>query len=123
MAGWHHQCNEHELGQTPGDAKRQGGLVCCSPWSHKELGMTGPLNNSNNIADSQCCVSFMYTAQWFSSAWWQVPLLNPGQLFATAWTIASQVPLSMGLSRGSSQPRDRTHISYVSCIGKQILYH
>ena len=31
MAGQHHQCNEHELGQTPGDCKRQGGLVCCSP--------------------------------------------------------------------------------------------
>ena len=21
MPGWHHQCNEHELGQTPGDAE------------------------------------------------------------------------------------------------------
>ena len=26
-------------------------------------------------------------------------------------------------SRGSSQPRNWTHISYVSCIGRQILYH
>ena len=26
-------------------------------------------------------------------------------------------------SRGSSIPRDRTHISYVSCIGRQVLYH
>ena len=25
--------------------------------------------------------------------------------------------------RGSSQPRDRTHISYVSCIGRWVLYH
>ena len=25
--------------------------------------------------------------------------------------------------RGSSQPRDRTHISYVSCIGRLVLYH
>ena len=25
--------------------------------------------------------------------------------------------------RGTSQPRDRTHISYVSRIGRQILYH
>ena len=29
----------------------------------------------------------------------------------------------MSFSRGSSWPRDWTHISYVSCIGKQILYH
>ena len=40
MAGWHHQCNGHELGQTSGDAEGQGGLVCCSPWDHKELDMT-----------------------------------------------------------------------------------
>ena len=26
-------------------------------------------------------------------------------------------------SRGSSQPRDQTCISYVSCIGRQVLYH
>ena len=26
-------------------------------------------------------------------------------------------------SRGSSQPRDGTHISYISCIGRQVLYH
>ena len=23
----------------------------------------------------------------------------------------------------SSQPRDQTHLSYVSCIGRQVLYH
>ena len=26
-------------------------------------------------------------------------------------------------SRGSSQPRDWTHISYVSCTGRRVLYH
>ena len=47
-----------------------------------------------------------------------------------------QVPLSMGIlqatilewiampsSRGSSWPRDQTHIAYVSCTGRQVLYH
>ena len=28
MAGWCHQCNEHELGQTPGDGEGHEGLVC-----------------------------------------------------------------------------------------------
>ena len=46
MAGWHHQCNGHEPGQTPGDGEGQGGLACCSPWGHKELDMTGRLNNN-----------------------------------------------------------------------------
>ena len=26
-------------------------------------------------------------------------------------------------SRGSSQPRDRTRVSYVSCVGRRVLYH
>ena len=29
---------------------------------------------------------------------------------------------AMPSSRESSQPRDRTHISYGSCIGRQVLY-
>ena len=56
-------------------------------------------------------------------------------LFAILWTVAHQVPLSVGFSqakvlewvavpssRGSSWPRDWTHISYVSCIGRWVLY-
>ena len=57
-------------------------------------------------------------------------------LFMTPWTVARQASLSMGVSRqeywnefampssrGSSQPGDKTHISYVFCICKWILYH
>ena len=29
----------------------------------------------------------------------------------------------MPFSRESFQPRDETHISYISCIGRQVLYH
>ena len=36
MAGQHHQCNEHVLGQTPGDGEGQGGLVYYSPWGYKD---------------------------------------------------------------------------------------
>ena len=35
MTGWHHQRNEHQLGQTPGDGEGQGGLVGCSPWGRR----------------------------------------------------------------------------------------
>ena len=57
-------------------------------------------------------------------------------LFVTLWTVAHQAPLSMGIlqarilgwvdmrsSRGSSQPRDQTRVSDVSCIGRWVLYH
>ena len=40
MAGWHHQCIGHELGQTLGDDEGQGSMACCSPWDHKELDTT-----------------------------------------------------------------------------------
>ena len=53
------------------------------------------------------------------------------QHFVTSWSIIHQVPLSMGFSqqgqlewvsmfsfRGSSQPRDGTHVSCVSCIAR-----
>ena len=62
-------------------------------------------------------------------------VLSRVPLFATPWTVAHQAPLSMGIlqarilergampsSRGSSQPREQTHI-YVSCIGRQTLHH
>ena len=57
-------------------------------------------------------------------------------LFTNLWTIALQAPLSMEIlqakilewvamlsSRRFSQPRDRTHDSFVSCIGGWVLYH
>ena len=31
--------------------------------------------------------------------------------------------VAMSSSRGSSQPKDRTRVSYVSCIGRCVLYH
>ena len=62
-------------------------------------------------------------------------VLSHVPLFVTLWTVAHQAPLSMGTlhvriqeqvtifsSKGSSQPRDQTRISCVSCVGRQILY-
>ena len=57
------------------------------------------------------------------------------RLFGTPWTVAHQAPLSMGFSSqeylsglpflppGIFPPRDQTCISYVSCIGRQVLYY
>ena len=41
MSVLHQWSNEHELGQTLGDGKGQGGLVCCGPWGCEELDTTG----------------------------------------------------------------------------------
>ena len=40
IVGWHRQLNGHEFEQAPGVGDGQGGLVCCSPWGHKESGTT-----------------------------------------------------------------------------------
>ena len=53
------------------------------------------------------------------------------RIFVTLWIVALQAPLFLGIlqirimewvampfSRGSSQPRNQTHVSYVSCIGR-----
>ena len=50
MVGWHHRLDEHEFEQAPGDGEGQEGLVCCSPWGHKELDMTlQPKKNNASI--------------------------------------------------------------------------
>lgn len=48
IAGWHHQGDGHELGQTPGDGQGQRCLACRSPWGLKELDMTGQLSSNDN---------------------------------------------------------------------------
>ena len=40
MVGQYHGFNGHEFDQTPGAGEGQGRLVCCSPWSHKEMDKT-----------------------------------------------------------------------------------
>ena len=52
------------------------------------------------------------------------------RFYVILWTITRQAPLSMGFTRHEycsglpcPSPGNRTHISYVSCIGRQVLYH
>ena len=58
MVRWHHQLNEHEFEETPGDSEGQGSLVCCSPWGRKESDTTERLKNNNNdkwSPSTECC--------------------------------------------------------------------
>ena len=40
MVGQCHRFDGLEFEQAPGVGDGQGGLVCCSPWGHKESDMT-----------------------------------------------------------------------------------
>ena len=44
IVGWHDQLDEHEFEQALEVGDGQGSLLCCSPWSYKELNMTEQLN-------------------------------------------------------------------------------
>ena len=41
------------------------------------------------------------------------------------WILQTRILewVAMPSSRGSSWPRDQTHVSYISCIGRWVLYH
>ena len=53
MVGWHQQLNGHEFEQALGDDEGQGGLVCYTPWGHKQLDITEWLNNNNKSTEKQ----------------------------------------------------------------------
>ena len=44
---WHHQINEREFEQTPGDSEGQGSLVYCHPQDHKELDTAEQMNHNS----------------------------------------------------------------------------
>ena len=44
MVGWPDQLDGHESEEILGVGDGQGGLACCSPWSHKESDVTEKLN-------------------------------------------------------------------------------
>ena len=44
VVGWHHGLNRHGFGWTLGVCDRQGGLVCCDSWGHKESDTTEWVN-------------------------------------------------------------------------------
>ena len=112
MAGWHHQCNEHELEQTSGHGEGHVGPVCCSPGGHKESDMTGRLNNNNknnntwnlknykqakNLMSISCAIIF-YRSIFFSSIC-VVQSLSCIWLFVTPWTATHQTSLSFTISQ------------------------
>ena len=44
MVGWHHRLDGYEFEQALGVDDKQGSLMCCSPWGHRESYMTEQLN-------------------------------------------------------------------------------
>ena len=62
MVGWHHQLNGHEFEQAVEDGEKQGSLVCCSPWGHKDLDATEQLNDKNRF--NSCIKKIPWRRAW-----------------------------------------------------------
>ena len=58
---WRHQLNGHEFEQTLEDSERQGSLLCCSPWGHKELDTTELQNNNLPIIEHNAFIYLLST--------------------------------------------------------------
>ena len=112
MVGWHHWLTGHESEQAPRVGDGQGSLMICAPWGRKESDVTEQLNLCMQ-AESLQCPTFCDPMEC------SPPDSSVHRSFHTR--ILEWVPRPS--SKGSSQPRDGTCISYVSCIGRQVLYH
>ena len=96
MVGWHHWLDGHEFEQAPGVGDEQWRLVCCSPWSRKELDWATELNWTFKVrfpGDSQslCPIPGLGSLTWCSE-----PSLTMGELL---WYYCSPVcvsPTGMG---------------------------
>ena len=89
MVGWHHWLNGHEFEQALGIDDRQGNLVCCSPWSHKELDTTEWLNwteGRERLSDLSKVSTDNKSWSWDSKTKWPVSII-----FALNSTILNQL--------------------------------
>ena len=135
ISTWHRIRNEHKNGTIFLNSIFWELPACCLSLIHILLFHTYGgmfLVNVTDLAKKQSLILLILNG---------VVLILPQscsriQLFETPWTVAHQAPLSMGYfqarilewvavsySRGSSQTRDWTHDSCVSCIRKWILHH
>ena len=67
--GWHHWLDGHEFEQAPGVGDGQGSLMCCSPWSCKELVTTEQLKWLIFFASpTRVWASWRIGTTWFTSS-------------------------------------------------------
>ena len=98
MVGWYYLLNGYEFKQMLRDREGQRRLACCSLWGHKEL-------------------------TWLVN--WTVTVDHSLPDFSVNGILQARILewVAMASYRVSSQPRDWTHVSYISCIGRWVLYH
>ena len=138
-SGKESSCNTGDLGSVPGFGRSPG------EGNGYPLHYSG-LENSmdcivHGITKNQTCLSNFHFSIYVkienrqNSLWLCMCVLSHFShvwLFVIPRTIACQAPLSIGIlqarilkwvSMPSSRPRNWSHISYISCIDRRVLYH
>ena len=110
MVRQHHPLNGRESEQTSGDSEGQGTLTCYGPWGHKESDTTQGLNSAQSLQSCPTPCEPMDCSP-------------PGSSVHGILQARILEWVAMPFSRESSQPRDRTHISCVSCIAGGLFTH
>ena len=118
-------------------------LPWCCRWDSKDLGIHilppckyGSTSSEAYTFPTCCHILFIFLCVCVCARTCMLGRFSCVWLFATPWTVVRQVPLSMRIlqartlewvampsSRGSSWPRNRTCVSYVSCISRRVPYH
>ena len=88
MAGWHHWCNGHELGQTSVDGEGPGGLACCSPWGHR-VGHDWATEQKRTTCLPYSWVCLLFTVTWMG---------NQGLFLRYPQSYINQVSISLLMS-------------------------
>ena len=95
-------------------------LYCFALEKHTYLRCTVmPMNTL-----SHCCA--VYVLSHFSHVWLSCNTLDcslPGSFVHGILQVKILEWVAMTSSRGSSWPRDQNCVSYISCVGRQMLYH
>ena len=95
-------------------------------YSDATLSLAGSYRGSANCPLwVQPCLFFqivLLVAQLCPTLWDPMDCSLPGSSVCRIFQARILERVAISSSRGSSQARDQTHISYISCIGRQVLY-
>ena len=125
----------------PGKSHGQTSLEGYSPWGRKESNMTEHAHTHTflmpiiiwwdfprgslvkNLPEMQECCVCAKSLQSCLTLCDPLDCSPPGSSVHGILQARLLKWVAMPSCRGSSRPRNQTHISYVSCIGRQVLYH
>ena len=130
MFGWYHRLDGHGFGWTPGVGDGQGGLACCGSWDRR-VGHDWATKLNWCVINIlyfhlHLCIPVFYRSSFLIN---QLCMLSRVSLFCNLvdcslpvssihWIFLARILewVAISSSRGSSQPKDWTHISHVSYV-------